>query len=324
MHVDIIHHYPPELMELLIDTIPLLCRSKPDVLLFFRGAGVSQRLMSDLAERVRTHRKNIGKYESARVVLTRLNDKGETTLRQRREIVKRVVEFEDFSACWPSDQLKAQGLVSNVGKVVNVKDSFTRMRQERDKERQERIQVKQKEAEAARNRRGELAKLKRELFALFVEPDPHKRGKALEGALNRLFQASGMLVREAFTRSSGSGAGVVEQIDGVVEVDGNPYLVEMKWHKKPLGPDVLAQHLVRVFSRADVGAIFISESGYTPAGIEQCREALPSKTVVLATLQEIVRVLEEDKSLRDLLKHKIVAASVHKEPFHDPFAAGQL
>jgi len=33
-------HYPPEILKLLIDTIPLLCRSKKDVLLFLEGAGV--------------------------------------------------------------------------------------------------------------------------------------------------------------------------------------------------------------------------------------------------------------------------------------------
>ena len=37
---DITFHYPPELFSLLVDTIPLLNRSKKDVLLFFRGAGV--------------------------------------------------------------------------------------------------------------------------------------------------------------------------------------------------------------------------------------------------------------------------------------------
>jgi len=28
-------HYPPEILSLLVDTIPLLCRSKKDVVLFF-------------------------------------------------------------------------------------------------------------------------------------------------------------------------------------------------------------------------------------------------------------------------------------------------
>lgn len=36
------YHWPPELMSMLIDTIPLLCRSKDVVLSFLRGAGVPE------------------------------------------------------------------------------------------------------------------------------------------------------------------------------------------------------------------------------------------------------------------------------------------
>ncbi len=35
-----VYHYSPELLQLLVDTIEVLCRSKRDVILFFRGAGV--------------------------------------------------------------------------------------------------------------------------------------------------------------------------------------------------------------------------------------------------------------------------------------------
>ena len=33
------YHYPPELFELLVQTIPLLVKGKKDVLTFFKGAG---------------------------------------------------------------------------------------------------------------------------------------------------------------------------------------------------------------------------------------------------------------------------------------------
>jgi hypothetical protein len=58
-------------------------------------------------------------------------------LRPRREIIKRVVEFEHFETCWPEDQLKAKGLVASVREAVNTKDAFTRMKQERDAEREQ-------------------------------------------------------------------------------------------------------------------------------------------------------------------------------------------
>lgn len=78
---------------------------------------------------------NINKYEIVRQVLTKLNEQKETYFRERREILKRVIEYDSFSSCWPNDQLKAKGLVSEIRKVVNTKDSFTRMAQERTAER---------------------------------------------------------------------------------------------------------------------------------------------------------------------------------------------
>jgi hypothetical protein len=57
------------------------------------------------------------------------------------------------------------------------------------------------------------------------------------------------------------GQGIVEQIDGVVELDGRLYLVEVKWWHDPLGPGDVAQHLVRVFNRGHARGIFIAASG---------------------------------------------------------------
>src|SRR5215469_9460680 len=140
------YHFPPELMDLLIDTIPLLFRSKLDVLTFFRGCGVPDRMTADLRLRVGVDRASISKYEITRTILTRINEGGDRTLAPRREVIKRVTEFEDFSTCWPEDRLKAQGLVAGVRRVVNVKDSFTRLSQERDSEREERLRKLQAEA----------------------------------------------------------------------------------------------------------------------------------------------------------------------------------
>src|SRR5271165_5639328 len=246
--MDIVFHYPPELTQLLIQTIPLLCPSKPDVLLFLKGAGVPETVTRDLSARVAKDRNSINKYEIVRTVVERLNTKGEATLRERREILKRVTEFEDFSTCWPADQLKAKGLVAEISRVIGVKDSFTRMKQAQEDERTQRVAEQRKRQKEEQDRRAATASLRVELGALFTETDPHKRGKSLEGILNRLFKTSGISVREAFVLRV-DGAGVVEQIDGVIELEGNLYLVEIKWWKDALGPGDVAQHLVRVFNR---------------------------------------------------------------------------
>lgn len=133
------YHYPPDLVAVLVDTIPILVRSKPDTLEFFRSAGVAPKHLADLERRLVPDRNSVGKYEIARTVIHRINAEGESGLRTRREIVRRVVDWGDFSTCWPETALQAQGLMAKVRDLVNVKDAFTRMQQERERERQERL-----------------------------------------------------------------------------------------------------------------------------------------------------------------------------------------
>ena len=92
-------------------------------------------LLSGWQTKLNTDKDSVKKHEIARSVLRSLNEGGDATLRQRREVVKRVCQFEDYSSCWESDRLKAQGLVARIGHVVNVKDSFTKMKGEQEKER---------------------------------------------------------------------------------------------------------------------------------------------------------------------------------------------
>jgi restriction system protein len=210
--IDITYHYPPELLELLCDVVPVLFRSKQGVIDFFVGAGVPNKLLGDWKLKLKQEKDSVRKHELARSVVCRLNDAGEPALTVRREVLKRILEFEDFSSCWENDRLKAQGLVGQIQKLVNVKDSFTRMNLERERERKERqaaytasVQVKQKAAE-------QRAALRESLYKLFAEINPYKRGKQLEAALNNLFAFAGFLVREAFTIKGDEGQGIVEQM----------------------------------------------------------------------------------------------------------------
>jgi len=314
--MDTSYQFPPELTQLLIDTIPLLCRSKNDVLLFFRGAGTADALMADLQAKLVRDRSAVNKYELARSIIERLNAKGDACLRQRRELLKRVSEFEDFSTCWPNDQLKAKGLVGEVQRVINVKDSFTRMSKEREAERAERVRAAERQRQQEDRKRAQLQEAKNDLYALFsLEDKPQERGILLEKAINGLFSASGILVKENFKRREPDSSKVIEQIDGVVELDGRLYLVEMKWVAEKIGVDLMAQHLVRLFSRADTRGLFIATNGFTDTAIAQCREALSQKIMALCGLDEIVALLEAEGNLNELLRKKVRAAELDKEPY---------
>jgi len=313
------YHFPPDLFDLLIDVIPLLCRSKQDVLTFFRGCGVALGTLADLQQRVAADRTVINKYEIARSVLTRINEGGDQNLGQRREVIKRVTEFQDFSACWPDDQLKARGLVASIRELVNVKDSFTRISQERDNDRREHLRQQAAAADGKRRRLAARDGLRRRLAALSSMSNPRERGLAFEGVLNGIFKLDELSIREAFTLNTEDGQ-VGEQIDGLIVLDGHPVLVEAKWHAKPLGVNDVSRHLVRVYGRpAGVHGLIVSASAFATAAVEECRRALAQRVIMLAEVNELVLLLEEpDANFRKWLGAKLLAASVDRQPLFRP------
>ena len=271
-------------------------------------------MLSDLEQQVTQDASSINKFDMVRTLLARLNEAGDGALGERRSLLQRVHDFEDFSTCWEDDRLEAQGLVSRIQQVVNVKDSFTRMRQERETEARKHRDATRREAEALQQRRETLDGIRRDLAKLFAMEDARKRGILLEDVLNRFFQVDGILVRESFTRVGEPGQGVIEQIDGVVQLEGEIYLVEMKWLKDPAGPGDVAQHLVRVFGRSSSRGIFISYSGYTDAAITTCKEALSNAVIVLCTLEELVLLMESEIGLEGFLRQKVRGSVIDKQP----------
>ena len=316
-----VFHFSVELISLLIETIPRLCKSKRDVLVFFSSAGVSPKFLADIRLRVEQDRDKISKYEIARNVIIRLNEAGDAALRERREIIKRVVDFKDFSGCWPNDQIPAMGLVARVRELRNHTDSVTKQQQYYESQREEERKKRQQDEEA-RIKQLNLKKQKRqqlkfELSALYQETNAQKRGKQLEAILNSLFESEGILVRESFTIKGENNEGVIQQVDGAIEVNSDLYLIEMKWCKEALGPGDVSQHMMRIFLRNDVRGIFISASGYTEAAIIEIKKALNQKTVVLFTLKELVLLLETESPFESLLKSKVEAIQLEGKLVYD-------
>ena len=311
-----VFHYPPDVFELLVDTIPRLFRGKKAVVLFLQGAGVPEVDIISVARIIETDPQSINKFEIVRNVLTKVNSRGDSRLSARREIIKRVIEFESFETCWPADQLKAKGLVASIREAVNKKDSFTRMKQERNAEREERQSRRQAECIAVAKQREDINAISVRLAALFgMDDKPQERGKLLEGVLNDLFRIYGILVREDFRRRDPDTSVVVEQIDGVIELNGKIHLVEMKWLNTSVGIGEFSPHLVRLFSRADAHGIFIATNGYASSVVSECRNALNQKTLFLCSLREFVMLLQRQDDLVELLRKKSQAAIVDKNPF---------
>ena len=310
------YHYPADVFNLLVDTVPVLCKGKMDVLLFLEGAGVHRDDLATMRQKVAADRSSVSKFDIVRDVLQKANKRGDGGLNARREVIKRVVEFEEFSACWPNDVYKAKSNVADLRKIVHAKDAFTRMKQERDAAQEEIVGRVRAERNATVAKRKKIEEVGERLGVLFgMDSEPQKRGKLLEGVLNDLFRAYGIHVREDFKRIDPVDGSVVEQIDGVIELDNQVYLVEMKWLKGPVGVNDLAPHMVRLFSRADARGLFISSSEYTGPAIGECANHLNSKTMILSSLREFVMLLASERDLLGMLRQKVQAALIDKRPY---------
>jgi hypothetical protein len=232
--MDVSYHYPPELLKLLIDTIPRLCRSKKDIIDFFSGVGISPHTLHSYELLLQNNKEEFRKYDVVREILVKINKDGESTLRERREVLNRVVNFDDFSVCWQNDEAAARGYVARIRELVNVKDSFTRINIERENERTQRIALEEKTANEKRKKNEQFENIKKNFFGLFNEDNPWQRGKKIEQVLNRYFEWSDILISESVTIKGKEKQGIVEQIDGVIRLREQPYLVEIKWEQETL------------------------------------------------------------------------------------------
>lgn len=76
-------------------------------------------------------------------------------------------------------------------------------------------------------------------------------------------------------------------------------------------PDLLAQ----LMGRSGARGMIIANPGFSDAAIKQARDAMSYMTVVLVTLEEIVGVLTRGDDLVAMLRSKIQAAVIDREPF---------
>lgn len=187
---------------------------------------------------------------------------------------------------------------------------------EREKEAQKRTREYERKLAEIQKHKTNIDKIKKEFFALFAETNPHKRGKQLESVLNKYFREFQILVKEDFKRMGEPGEGIIEQIDGIIDIDNQIYLVEMKWKKDPIGGDDIYAHLGRIYHRFNAHGIFISASSYTPSGKTAAKEALlKDALLVLFDLEEFVRVIETEMDFKQYVREKIQAAIIEKEPY---------
>jgi len=117
-------YYPQKLLDLLTETIPLLNRSKKSVVYFFIQFGVPEELILDIVPDLINIKIDMSKRKIAGKILERLNEDQEAYDKERRQLLKGVIQFNSFSNCWESDRFKAKELIKKIIHLVDLSDLY--------------------------------------------------------------------------------------------------------------------------------------------------------------------------------------------------------
>jgi restriction system protein len=309
------YQFRPDVFTALVDAVALIRNSKRDVVTLFRGAGLQHPQLAEYERLIAVDRESLRKTEMAHTLLKIANEiPTDEGLKIRREILKAVVDFNNFEACYNDKVLAAKGAVAKVRELVHEKDAFTRMEIERDRERSARIAKEHSKVEEARRKAEAREDIKRRLFALFTLADEYERGRLFESVLNDWFKHEGISVRESFRLTGDVDNRTFEQIDGAVDVDGHLYIVEVKWWKKALGPKDVSEHVMREYNRGEARGLFIVNPDYTDAAVHEVSRALPQRVFVFATTEELYHVMNDAEPLSKWIRDKAHAALTERTP----------
>lgn len=153
--------------------------------------------------------------------------------------------------------------------------------------------------------RQKLALIKSDLLAM-ASLEAHARGYAFEKFLHDLFDTYGLAAQEPF-RLKG------EQIDGSFQFGNETYLVEAKWHGKPIGVAELHTFHGKIEQKAAwTRGLFVSNSGFTEDGLIAFGRG---KRVICMDGYDLYETLNREIPLNHVLERKVRRAAETGSPF---------
>jgi len=166
-----------------------------------------------------------------------------------------------------------------------------------------------------------LEQLRLDFSALFeLSCDPRRRGELLEDVFNRVFALGEVSVGCPFERREDEAGGKIDtQVDGVIQLDANLYLVEIRWEEAALGVGDIQNHLELLSSGDEASptrGIIVSFNGFTEQAIDAARAAIKAgHTIILCTLSDFTHMLAGEGHLDALLRTRINIATLDKNPY---------
>ncbi|MBY5508325.1 hypothetical protein HFO81_22585 [Rhizobium leguminosarum] len=153
---------------------------------------------------------------------------------------------------------------------------------------------------------GKLIALEQEFLALAaMDEAPHQRGYAFERFLKHWSDVWGLEGNASF-RTTG------EQIDGSFQHDGSTYLVEAKWHSRPIDAAMLHSFQGKLLERPDwTRGLYVSYGGFSG----QSFDAFTARRLIMMDGADIYHALNRRLDLGEVVRKKARYHSERRQPF---------
>ena len=303
------YHYPLEVLELLVATIPRLIKTRAGILEFFAEAGSPKELIAEWRAKLHQGRMGVSsKYHLVRGFLRDLNTLGDDGQAVREEVLCRLARHADFSTGWEDDRQRAEELVTRIRELVGGTDAMPPAACQEALTRQAHLKTDHARPKDNEHHSEAIETLKSDLDRALRAADPSERSTILGTVLPGLFRCHGVATRQV-------PAAPLTDAAVLIDFEEALFLVELRCSAKPLDFRQLAPHLVMLYGCPDQRGLLISSSGFTDQTLRELGSILPQR-LFLCQLDELAQLLhEQGRSLREWLRTKFRAAETEQKPF---------
>lgn len=153
---------------------------------------------------------------------------------------------------------------------------------------------------------GVLIAIEQEFLAMIsMDEAPQQRGYAFERFLKRWCEIWGLDANASF-RTKG------EQIDGSFQHDSNTYLIEAKWHSRPVDAAMLHGFQGKLLERPDwTRGLYVSYGGFSGDSFD----AFTARRMIMMDGADIYYALNKRIDVGEVIRKKVRFHSERRQPF---------
>lgn len=150
----------------------------------------------------------------------------------------------------------------------------------------------------------------KERFQAISGMNPQQRGRSIQALLAEVIEQHGWSQMESVKTSH-------EEMDIIIFQNREYYLIECKWEKAPVEASVIRELIGKLNNRTDMRGIAASMSGFAKGAVDQVREHVSQRIILLFGPQDIRSMIDGRIAFNELLDEKYKELVTRKKVVFD-------